>query len=144
MSQSVFLLSEVPKLQIVPILCFPGLSPLLVDYVFDLLWNGVLSTLVMFEYAPSFQIEEFVDSVEVTHFPQINVPVCSRIPGVGRLWFIVYLTVFPDYQVSVFLLFKLVLTTIVLGEILSNIPFLTGKAFIYRNEKYMMLLMSIL
>ena len=66
---------------------------------------------------------------------------CSRIHGFIRVWFIVYLTVCYDNQLAVFFLSKLFLTTISIGEIFSDIPFLTGEAFIHRTEKYRMLVM---
>ena len=67
---------------------------------------------------------------------------CSRNHGVGGVWCVVYLTVCSYYQLAVFLKYKLVLTTIALGEISPYIIHLMGKAFIYRTEKYTMLVMS--
>ena len=69
----------------------------------------------------------------------------SRVIGFvvfGRVWFVVYLTAFPDYQLAVFFLSKLFLTMISLGESLTNIPFLRGEAFSHRTEKYMILVTS--
>ena len=69
---------------------------------------------------------------------------CSRINYDGRVWSSVYIKLCIDYQIAVFFQYKLVLTTISLGESFSDIQFLTGKVFLHRTEKYTMLVMSIL
>ena len=77
--------SEVPKIKIGPILCFLGLYIPLVDYVYDLLWHGVLSTLAPFEDVPGLQKNKFVGPDEVNPCPGRNLLLCSRIHGVGRV-----------------------------------------------------------
>ena len=52
-----FFFSAVHKLQIGSIFCSLVIFSPLVDCVYDLLWHGLFSPLVPFEYAPSFQIE---------------------------------------------------------------------------------------
>ena len=68
-SQSNISLVQFLNSKLAPYSVFLESPPPLVDCVYDLLCSGVLSPLVPFDDAPSFQTEEFLVSIEVTHWP---------------------------------------------------------------------------
>ena len=95
----------------------------LFDYVDFPLSHGVLSPFFSFEDVPSLQAKYYLVPVEFACCPERNFLVCSGINGARRFLFVVHLKVCPDYQLAVFLQYKLFLTMIFPGEIFSNIPF---------------------
>ena len=69
--------SVITKLQICLILCFLGYSPPLFYYIYDLMWHRVISPLVLFKNAPSYQTEEIIVPNEVSCWTHSNLLMCS-------------------------------------------------------------------
>ena len=110
------------------------LSPLI--YIVDTtLGCGILSPLTVLDDASGFHIEELVIPFGFVGRFHGNCLMCAGYYCVGRFWVVMYFIVCLYNILAVFSQFKLFLTTIACRNILSNTPFLTGKAFIHSTSK---------